>query len=245
MSTTMETQPDLGRFVDPARIGNVLVTGGSSGLGAAVAAAVAAAGGVPVVFDMAPGSSVDGPAYSVDVSDRRAVEDAVEHAVGQLGRLDAVVTAAGIDRCGRLDEIPGDEWDRVIAVNLLGTVNLVRAALPHLTKVHGRVVTVASTLALRGVSDATAYCASKFGILGFSRALAAETAGTVGVTTLIPGGMSTSFFDGRTEQYKPGKDTHLNDPADVARAVLFALSQPQGCEVRELLICPDTEGSWP
>ncbi|HET7725530.1 MAG TPA: SDR family oxidoreductase [Propionibacteriaceae bacterium] len=245
MSMSIEAQDDLNRFVDPPRIGNVLVTGGGSGLGAAIAAAVASAGGVPVVFDLAPAPSEDGPVYSVDVSDRRAVEDAVEHAASRLGRIDAIVTAAGIDRCGRLDEIPGDEWDRVIAVNLLGTVNLVRAALPHLEAVHGRVVTVASTLALRGVSDATAYCASKFGILGFSRALSAETAGRIGVTTLIPGGMSTSFFDGRTEQYKPGPDTHLNDPRDVARAVLFALSQPQGCEVRELLICPDTEGSWP
>jgi short-subunit dehydrogenase len=107
------------------------------------------------------------------------------------------------------------------------------------------VVTVASTLGLRALPDATAYCASKFGVVGFTRALAAETAGRIGVTLLIPGGMHTAFFDGRPEQYKPGPDAKLNRPEDVAQAVLFALCQPPGCEARELLIAPSTESSWP
>jgi len=75
--------------------------------------------------------------------------------------------------------------------------------------------------------------------------LAAETAGEVGVTLLIPGGMHTPFFDNRTEQYKPPPDAKLNAPADVAAAVVFALSQPAGCELRELVICSSTESSWP
>jgi short-subunit dehydrogenase len=107
------------------------------------------------------------------------------------------------------------------------------------------VVTVASTLGLRAVSDATAYCASKFGVVGFTRALSTELAGQVGVTLLIPGGMHTHFFDGRDEKYKPAPDARLNRPEDVAQAVVFALSQPQGCEIREMLICPSTETSWP
>ncbi|MFC7111560.1 hypothetical protein ACFQQB_70895 [Nonomuraea rubra] len=65
------------------------------------------------------------------------------------------------------------------------------------------------------------------------------------MTLLIPGGMRTSFFDGRPEQYKPGPEAGLNDPADVAQAVVFALRQPAGCEVRELVVCPSTETSWP
>jgi len=95
------------------------------------------------------------------------------------------------------------------------------------------------------VSDATAYCASKFAIVGFTRALAAETAGQVGVTMLVPGGMQTPFFDGRDEQYKPPPDAKLNRPSDVAAAIVFALSQPPGCEIRELVITPSIEGSWP
>jgi NAD(P)-dependent dehydrogenase (short-subunit alcohol dehydrogenase family) len=144
-----------------------------------------------------------------------------------------------------LDEVPGDDWERVVRVNLLGTAAVVRAALPHLERSRGRLVTVASTLGLRAISDATAYCASKFGVVGFTRALAAETANRVGVTLLIPGGMQTAFFDGRREQYRPTIDAQLIDPGDVARAVLFALRQPPGCEVRELLIAPAAETSWP
>src|SRR5207245_10287973 len=109
----------------------------------------------------------------------------------------------------------------------------------------GTVVTVASTLGLRALSDATAYCAAKFGVVGFTRALAAELAGSVGVTLLIPGGMRTGFFDGRDEPYRPAPDAALNDPADVAGAVVFALSQPPGCAVRELTICPSREPSYP
>lgn len=225
--------------------GRVLVTGGGSGLGAAVAAAVAAAGGTPVVLDRDVSRVTGMKALEADVADRVAVSAAVEQAAQMLDGLDAVVTAAGIDRCGRLEDVPAEEFERVIGVNLLGTISVVRAALPYLKESHGRVVTVASTLALRGVSDATAYCASKFGVLGFSRALAAETAGQIGVTTLIPGGMKTHFFDDRVEQYKPQDDSRLNDPARVAQAVLFALNQPAGCEVREMLICHEEEGSWP
>ena len=227
-----------------AELGRVLVTGGSSGLGAAIVRAVARAGGTPVVLDRRP------PAETVehevvDLAETRAAEDAVRRAAERDGGLHAVVTSAGTDSCGLLDEVARDEWERVVRVNLLGTAAVVRAALPYLERSAGRIVTVASTLGLRGMSAATAYCASKFGVVGFTRALAAETAGRVGVTLLIPGGMETAFFDGRDPQYQPPADAKLNRPEDVAEAVLFALRQPAGCEVRELLVAPSTESSWP
>jgi NAD(P)-dependent dehydrogenase (short-subunit alcohol dehydrogenase family) len=226
-------------------IGRVLITGGGSGLGAAVAAAVLEQGGTPIVLDRDV-SRVEGmAAFEADVSETRATERIVADIASQFGGLDAVVTAAGIDRSGRLEDVDATEWERVIGVNLLGTVAVVRASLPALTASHGRVVTVASSLALKAVSDATAYCASKFGVLGFTRALAAELRGQVGVTTLIPSGMNTRFFDDRDEKYKPQDDSRLNDPANVAAAVLFALSQPAGSEVRELVICHEEEDSWP
>jgi NAD(P)-dependent dehydrogenase (short-subunit alcohol dehydrogenase family) len=224
--------------------GNVLVTGGASGLGAAVVQAVTGAGGRPVVLDRVP---VEGEVAqeTVDLSDARAAETAVRRVSARVGGLDAVVTCAGTDACGRLDDVSPEDWDRVVRVNLLGTVAVVRAAMPDLLERHGRVVTVASTLGLRALSDATAYCASKFGVVGFTRALAAETQGRMGVTLLVPGGMHTAFFDGRDEQYMPPPDAKLNQPEDVAKAVVFALSQPAGCEVRELVITPAVEGSWP
>ncbi|MGI8698715.1 MAG: SDR family oxidoreductase [Mycobacteriales bacterium] len=228
-----------------AELGSVLVTGGASGLGAAVVAAVRDAGGRPLVLDRSPVRDVE--AEQVDLADARATEEAVRRLAGRAGGLDAVFTAAGMDRCGTLADVPGEEWDRVVLVNLLGTAAVVRAALPYLQRSDrgGKVITVASTLGIRAVSDATAYCASKFGVVGFTRALAAELRGSVGVTLLIPGGMSTAFFDDRDEQYKPPPDAKLNRPADVAAAVLFALRQPPGCEVKELVVTAATEGSWP
>jgi NAD(P)-dependent dehydrogenase (short-subunit alcohol dehydrogenase family) len=224
--------------------GTVLVTGGASGLGAATVAAVAAAGGTPLVLDRVPPPS-GVPHRVVDLADTRAAEEAVRSVADETGGLDGVVTAAGIDRCGTLAEVPAPEWERVVAVNLLGTVAVVRAALPYLDRSRGTVVTVASTLGLKAVSDATAYCASKFGVIGFTRALAAETKGRIGVTLLIPGGMHTAFFDDRAEQYKPPADAKLNRPEDTAAAVLVALTQPEGCEIRELVVTSSEEGSWP
>jgi NAD(P)-dependent dehydrogenase (short-subunit alcohol dehydrogenase family) len=222
----------------------VLVTGGASGLGRAVVQALRARGSTVVCLDRAVPE--DGGAHEVvDLVDARAAEAAVGRVAELLGGLDAVVTAAGTDRCGRLVDVPGEEWDRVVLVNLLGTAAVVRAAMPHLERSGGRVVTVASTLGVRALSDATAYCASKFGVVGFTRALVAETQGRVGVTLLLPGGMQTAFFDGREEQYKPGPDAKLNHPEDVAETVVFALSQPPGCELREILVTPSVEGSWP
>jgi len=224
--------------------GTVLVTGGASGLGAAVVEAVNDQGGRPVVLDrVVPAHAADHEI--VDLSDTRAAERAVQTLSFRSGGLDAVVTCAGTDACGRLEDVPAEEWEKVVQVNLLGTVAVVRAALPELISRRGKVVTVASTLGFRALSDASAYCASKFGVVGFTRALAAETQGRLGVTMLVPGGMDTAFFDGRDEQYRPPQDLKLNDPAAVARAVLFALDQPVGCEVRELVITPSIEGSWP
>jgi NAD(P)-dependent dehydrogenase (short-subunit alcohol dehydrogenase family) len=231
--------------VAPQALGTILITGGSSGLGAATAAAVQAAGGRPLVLDRVEPES-DIAFEQVDLADSAAAAAAVEAAVKAAGgELDGVFTAAGVDSCGPLDQVPVEDWERVIRVNLLGTAAVVRAALPYLRRSRGRVVTCASTLGIKAVSDATAYCASKFGVVGFTRALAAETAGEVGVTLLIPGGMHTHFFDNRTEQYKPPADAKLNAPADVASAVVFALSQPAGCELRELVMCSSTESSWP
>ena len=227
-----------------APIGTVLVTGGASGLGAAVARAVEKAGGTPVLLDRVV-PALDADHEVVDLADGRAAEAAVARVVERHPDLAGVVTAAGTDACGRLEDVSAADWERVVQVNLLGTVAVVRAALPTLVANGGRVVTVASTLGLRALSDATAYCASKFAVVGFTRALAVETAGRVGVTLLIPGGMHTAFFDSREERYRPPPDAKLNRPEDVADAVLFALRQPPGCEVRELVVCPSLESSWP
>jgi NAD(P)-dependent dehydrogenase (short-subunit alcohol dehydrogenase family) len=229
-------------------LGNVIITGGASGLGAATAEAVTRHGGTPLIIDVKPPTGANaGAAHAfADLADTDAVQAAVETLAERAdGPVTGLFTAAGIDSCGTLEQVPAKEWERVVMVNLLGTAAVVRAALPLLRAGRGRIVTVASTLGIKAVSDATAYCASKFGVVGFTRALAAELAGDVGVTLLIPGGMHTPFFDGRTEQYKPPADAKLNRPEDVAETVVFALSQPAGCEIREMVVAASTESSWP
>jgi NAD(P)-dependent dehydrogenase (short-subunit alcohol dehydrogenase family) len=224
-------------------LGTVIVTGAASGLGRAVAEAVEREGGSAVALDIheAPGLECE----AVDLADSAAAEAATARVAERHPDLRGVVTAAGTDACGPLERIGREDWNRVLAVNLMGTAAVVRAALPALERNGGRVVTVGSTLGLRGMPDATAYCASKFGIVGFTRALAAELAGRVGVTLLMPGGMQTAFFDGREEQYKPGPDARLAPPEEVAEAAIFALTRPGGVELREALVCPSTETSWP
>ncbi|MBV9104209.1 MAG: SDR family oxidoreductase [Candidatus Eremiobacteraeota bacterium] len=242
--TTSTSSP----FVDAAALTralrSVVVTGGASGLGEAVVGAVYESGGAASVLDVR--APRDGAAFfPTDVSDFAAVSGAIEAVVRERGEITSLVCCAGIDACGPIDGVSAEAWDRVTRVNLIGVANAVRAGLPHLERGGGRIAIVASTLGLRAFSDATAYCASKFGVVGFTRALATETAGRVGITLVIPGGMATPFFDGRTEQYKPPPGAALNRPIDVARAIVFALAQPPGCEIREMVVCPSKESSWP
>ena len=222
---------------------SVIVTGGSSGLGAAICRRLVKAGASVVSLDIR--DSDDAPTICVDIADTAATADATNWAIEQLGGVDAGVCCAGIDSPGPFTDIDAARWERVVAVNLLGTAAVLRAAWPSLLERNGRAVTVASTLGHRAVGDATAYCASKFGVIGLSRALAAEYKGRVGVTLLTPGGMRTSFFDGRDEQYRPGADASLADADDVAASVLWAIGRPDDFEVRELAVMSSAETSWP
>ncbi|HZB72830.1 MAG TPA: SDR family oxidoreductase [Acidimicrobiales bacterium] len=233
--------------VDPTTdLGTVVVTGGSSGLGAAVVARVATAGGLPVNLDRRPPpDGAPGAFEQVDLADSKDAEEVVRDVAERHGDLRGVVTCAGTDVPGALTDVPTEVWERTVAVNLLGTAAVVRAALPSIERNGGRIVTVASTLGFRAFGDATAYCASKFGVVGFTRALQVELKGRVGVTMLTPGGMATNFFAERDEQYKPGPDAKLSDPASVAEAVLFALSTPPDVQLYELVVAGPTETSWP
>jgi NAD(P)-dependent dehydrogenase (short-subunit alcohol dehydrogenase family) len=222
----------------------VVVSGGASGLGAAVAARLSALGSTVTVLDRRP-SPAGLPTVEVDLADGRATEEAVTRLAKDGDGLWAVVTCAGVDVPGRLEDVAPELWERTVAVDLLGTVAVVRAAVPFLRRARGRVVTVGSTLGHRAVSDATAYCASKFGVVGFTRALMDELRGEVAVTLLTPGGMRTAFFDEREDRYKPAPDFQLCEPDHVAEAVAFALTRPPGCEVRELVVTPPQEPTWP
>lgn len=231
------------------------VTGAGSGLGAATARRLATAGACVACVDLdqeraeRTSRSIDEAiAIAADVSDARAVDAAIETVMQRWGRLDIAVNCAGVDYVVGIDELTVEQWDQVLGVNLRGPFLVARKVFPVMQEQGGGdIVNVASTAALRAWANASAYHASKWGLLGLTRALGVEgRSHGIRVTALIPGGMDTHWFDRFPEQGIPLPDRqHLQDPATVADAILYAVSLPRGSAVQELLVTPMTETSWP
>src|SRR5438445_595691 len=196
------------------------------------------------------GAAHDGVAIALqcDVGDAGAVFRTVDAVVERFGRLDVVVNCAAIDHTVSIDEMTIEQWDQVIAVNLRGPFLLAKAALPVMRRQRaGNIVNIASTAATRAWANAAAYHASKWGLVGFSRGLGVEgRSDGIRVTTIIPGGMRTHFFDRFVEQGIPMPDErHLQDPANVAQVIVFAAQVPPESALQEVIITPVTETSWP
>jgi 3-oxoacyl-[acyl-carrier protein] reductase len=205
---------------------NALVTGTASGIGRATAAALAEAGAHVVGFDLAPSRPQGFTSLKVDISDENDVADGMEGAVRALGGIDILVNCAGIERQSRLADTATTDIDRLLAVNLRGTILVTRAALPHLGT-GARIVNVASELAYLGRGGYAAYCATKGAILSFTRAMARELAPSILVNAVAPGPIDTPLlgFDHlpadlqETELSIPLK--RLGRPEEVAAAILF------------------------
>ena len=178
-----------------------------------------------------------------DVGSEADARRLVEEASARAGGLDALVNNAGIDLTTGIDTLAVEDFDRILRTNLRGPFLLAKFALPLLRERRGDIVNVTSTAAKRGWANASAYHASKWGLLGLSYALHAELrAHDVRVTAVVAGGMRTPFLLERFPDLDPAK---LQDPAHVARAVRFALSQPRESVVAEITVLPVQETSWP
>lgn len=232
----------------------VVVTGGARGLGAAIARATAAEGAAAIVADVnheqarqcaerLAGDGLRAEAVALDVTDDAGVAAALDSVARRHGRIDAVVNNAGIDVTLPLEELEPAHWLRVLHTNLYGPFLVARHALPHLRETRGHIVNIASTASKRAWPNASAYHASKWGLLGLSHALHAELrAQQIRVTAVVAGGMRTPFLLDRFPDIDPGV---LQDPEDVARAVVFALTAPPGSVVAEVTVLPVKETSWP
>jgi NAD(P)-dependent dehydrogenase (short-subunit alcohol dehydrogenase family) len=231
----------------------VLVTGGGQGLGEAICGELGEAGASVLVADRSEraesvaaeisNTGARAVALRGDVGNEDDVKRFVDEANRRFGRLDAIVNNAGIDKTTGVDTLGVDEWDAIIRTNLRGPFLLSKYALPLLRERRGDIVNVASTAAKRGWPNASAYHASKWGLLGLSYALHAELrAHEVRVTAVIAGGMRTPFLLERFPDLDPAK---LQDPRDVARAVRFALTQPRESVIAEITVLPVQESSWP
>lgn len=232
-----------------------LVTGGGRGLGAEICLALADHGANVIVADIQGalaeghaeylrGRGLAARAEVLDVGDAHQVAACVGRIVEEDGSLDILVNNAGVDYTLPLDELAITQWDQVIQTNLRGPFLLCReAALPMRARRQGHIVNIASTAAKRAWPNASAYHASKWGLLGFSHALHAELRGYgIKVTTVIAGGMRTPFLLDRFPDIDPAC---LQDPANVAAAIVAVLCLPEGSVIPEISVLPMGETSWP
>ncbi len=232
-----------------------LVTGGGRGLGAEICRTLAEAGSRVVCADVREGlaqalaGDMQREGYpvwglSLDVTRPGVVARAVRGIAADYGSLDIIVNNAATDITVPEEELTEDDWERIIATNLSGPLWMSRAAFPIMKKAGGgHIVNITSTAAKRAWPNASAYHASKWGLLGLSHALHTEgRPHNIKVTALVSGGMRTPFLLDRF----PDIDTsNLQDPANVAEAVRFVLTQPAATVIPELMVLPMTETSWP
>lgn len=216
-----------------------LVTGGGSGIGAAIVARLAEEGAQVVICgrrsaiiharaDEWRAAGLDVHAVAGDVSIEAA--GIVEHTISHYGRLDMLINNAAQSSGSSIEEMQRDEWRRVMAVNLDAAFDLVSAALPHLVATRGSIVHISSISAVTGELDDVAYAASKAGLEGFSRKLALELA-PAGVRSNIirPGlimteafaAMPQDFFDSQVPLIPLGR---IGQPEDIANAAAWLSS---------------------
>lgn len=231
----------------------VLVTGGGSGLGAAICAMLGSEGARVVTVDINERAARtvaddivlqggDALAVKADVGSQEDIRNMLDQAAARFGRLDAIVNNAGVDVTQGVDEMAVTEWNRIIATNLTGPFMLAKFGLSYLAP-GGHIVNIASTAARRAWPNASAYHASKWGLLGLSHALHAELRQSgIKVSAVIAGGMRTPFLLDRFPDIDTGL---LQDPHNVARAVRFVLTQPPQTVIPEIMVLPMTETSWP
>ena len=224
-----------------------VITGASGGIGAAVARMLHERG-VNLGLASRRGSDLglpDAVASPCDVRDLEALTALCAHTAERFGGIDIVVANAGVGAYGPFLELSRELLDEMLDVNLKGTVYAIRAALPHMLGHDGDVITLASEAGRRGLPYEAVYCASKFGQVGFTRALDHELREHgIRCTNICPGGVATEFAleegRGRSEDVLPGMMT----AEDVAEVVVFALERPRHFRILETALRPMTEQSW-
>jgi meso-butanediol dehydrogenase / (S,S)-butanediol dehydrogenase / diacetyl reductase len=224
-----------------------VITGASRGIGAAVARMLHERG---VNLGLASRSGDDlglegAVARPCDVRDLAALTALCDATADRFGGIDILVANAGVGAYGRFLDLSVEQLDEMIDVNLKGTLYAVRAALPHMVDRPGDIVTLASEAGRRGLPYEAVYCASKFGQVGFTRALDHELRERgIRCTNVCPGGVATDFAldegRGRTPDALPG----MMSPEDIAEVVVFVLERPRHLRILETAMRPVTEGSW-
>jgi 3-oxoacyl-[acyl-carrier protein] reductase len=225
-----------------------LITGASGGIGAAVARRLHDEGAsVGLLSRRGDDLGLErGLGLTCDVRHRTEVDEATDAVVERFGRLDMAVANAGVGAYGPFLELDPEQLEAMIDVNLKGTLYTAAATLPHLIDSgEGDFLSLASVAGLRALPGEAVYNASKFGQLGFTRALDHELRERgVRATCICPGGVKTGFAigTGRSEG-DPELDGMLT-PEEVADFVLFAVTRPRRMRILTTSFRPMTEASW-
>jgi 3-hydroxy acid dehydrogenase/malonic semialdehyde reductase len=236
------------------RGGTVLVTGASSGLGAAIAAAVAkgdwrvicAARRLDKLAAQVEAIGAAATSVSLDVRDKESVATLLERVPEGWREVDVLVNCAGHDIGGRqrFDLGSMDDWADTLNTNLLGAMRVTHAVVPGmLQRGRGHIVNMSSIYALEAHAGSSAYCTSKYGINGFSKAILDDYRNQgVRVTQILPGVARTEFSDTRWHGDRSKIDAFyasvpvVLEPEDIARAVLFAIEQPRHVTIADIVM---------
>lgn len=236
----------------------VVVTGASSGIGAAVARRLATEGHTVIAgarrrdrldeLAAATASAAEQAGGSlhpvvVDVTDRADVATLVDGAVRAHGRVDVLINNAGVMPLSRLDALLVDQWDQMIDVNVRGLLNGIAAALPHFQRQSGgHFITVASIGAHEVVPTGAVYCGTKFAAWAITEGLRQEVDPSIRVTTVSPGVVESELADTITD---PGAAEAMSSyrsaaiaPDAIARAISYAINEPDDVDVTELIVRP-------
>ena len=234
--------------------GTVLVTGASSGLGAAIAMAVSRAGWrvvcaarrVDLLAEQVQAIGALATSVVLDVRDKNSVTTLLDRVPEDWRLIDVLVNCAGHDIGGRqrFDQMSMDEWSDTLDTNLLGTMRVTHAVVPGmLERGRGHIVNMSSIFALEAHAGSSAYCTSKYGINGFSKAILDDYRNQgVRVTQILPGVARTEFSDTRWRGDRSKIDSFyanfpvVLEPEDIARSVLFAIEQPRHVTISDIVL---------
>lgn len=211
-----------------------LVTGGTHGIGRAVAEVLLRAGWNVAVLDVAnPDAPFDNKILFIcgDVGCEADVESAIQQAVEQFGGLHGLVNNAGIGVSRPMEQLALEDWSRVLATNLTGTFLCAKHAAPHLRRTGGAVVNIASTRARQSEANTEAYSASKGGVVALTHAMAVSLGPDIRVNSISPGWIDVRPDAGRAQSEADRKQHpcgRVGEPRDVAELVLYLLSNSAG-----------------
>jgi len=237
----------------------VVITGASSGLGEATARMLSAQGATVVLgarrierlqklADELTANGGQALALATDVTDHDQVKSLVDAAVQKYGRIDVMINNAGLMPHSPLERLKIDDWNRTIDVNIKGVLYGIAAALPYMKQQKaGHIINVSSVAGHKVTPNGAVYCATKHAVRALSEGLRVEVKPyNIRTTIISPGAVTTELPDSVTEPdvadkiHKFYKDTAI--PADsFARAVVFAMSQPDDVDINEILFRPTSQ----